>query len=197
MNFTIKTTFDLSENLVFAALDENDNPAGVLRVSDGKIMYAENDGTKHPFGDDVAEFEDFVQEHNLHFNRPSVVDSKWVKYQPNPKQYKTGDCTIRAYTKAENLSWEDAYDMAASAGMEAAALPDDNKVVELMMVERFKYTKTRLKKDERITVNEFCIANPVGTYVLKMRGHLVAVVDGLFYDSWDCGNKKITEYYSK
>jgi hypothetical protein len=87
--------------------------------------------------------------------------------------------------------------MAASAGMEAAALPDDNKVVELMMVERFKYAKTRLKKDERITVNEFCIANPVGTYVLKMRGHLVAVVDGLFYDSWDCGNKKITEYYSK
>lgn len=197
MNFTIKTTFDLSENLVFAALDENDNPVGVLRVSDGKITYAENDGTKHPFGDDVDEFEDFVKERNLHFNRPSAVDSKWVKYQPNPKQYKTGDCTIRAYTKAENLSWEDAYDMASNAGMEVAALPDDNKVVELMMVERFKYSKTRLKKDERITVNEFCIANPTGTYVLKMRGHLVAVVDGLFYDSWDCGNKKITEYYSK
>lgn len=197
MVFTIKTSFDLSENRVFAALDVAGKPFGVLKVSDSKMKFIYNDGKIESFGDDVTSFEDFVRKNDLHFNSPSAVDSKWVEYQPNPQKYVTGDCTIRAYTKTENMSWEDAYDMASNAGMEVAALPDDPKVVEKMLTEKLGYTKYKYTKDERCTLNEFAIAHPFGTYICKMRRHVVAVVDGFYYDSWDSGEKKVTEYYEK
>ena len=197
MTFTIKTTFDLSEKLVFSALNEDDSYAGVLQIKDEKIFFTDADDKKLNFGDDVKKFEEYVEENKLHFNRPAAEDSHWVMYQPNPKNYKTGDCTIRAYTKAENISWEDAYDIAAEVGMEVSALPDDNKVVDKVLTERFSYKKIKLKKDERLTINEFAIANPCGTYVVHVRGHLVTIVDGLYYDSWDSGKKKIDAYYEK
>lgn len=197
MVFTIKTSFDISENRIFAALDVANKPFGVLKVSDGKLKFIYNDGKMESFGDDVTSFEDFVRKNDLHFNSPAAVDSKWVEYQPNPQNYTTGDCTIRAYTKTENMSWEDAYDMASNAGMEVAALPDDPKVVEKMLTEKLGYTKYKYTKDERCTLNEFAIAHPFGTYICKMRRHVVAVVDGFYYDSWDSGKKKVTEYYEK
>jgi len=27
--------------------------------------------------------------------------------------------------------------------------------------------------------------------------HLVAVVDGQYFDSWDCGDKKVIKYFAK
>mgnify|MGYP003290692952 CR=1 FL=1 len=86
---------------------------------------------------------------------------------------------------------------ARNAGMEVAALPDDPKCVEKMLTEKLGYTKFKYTKDERCTLNEFAIAHPFGTYICKMRRHIVAVVDGFYYDSWDSGNKKVTEYYEK
>ena len=195
--FTVKTKFDLSENLIFSVHNSDGEHVGVAKTKDGKITFIDNENAKTHFEDDARKFEKFIEENNYCLNRPSTEDSKWVKYQPNPKNYKTGDCSIRAYTKVENMSWADAYDLAAEVGMEVAALPDDNKVVDAMLVERFKYTLTKLSKEERVTVKEFAIANPFGTYVLKMHGHVVALVDGLYYDSWDCGDKKISAYYTK
>ena len=37
--------------------------------------------------------------------------SLWQYYQPNPHHDKVvGDCTIRAMTKALNMSWDDVYE---------------------------------------------------------------------------------------
>ena len=55
----------------------------------------------------------------------------------------------------------------------------------------------KLAKDERCTVKEFAVANPCGTFILKVHGHVVTLVDGLYYDSWDSGDKKVTMYYQK
>ena len=85
--------------------------------------------------------------------------------------------------------------MTADFGMECAALPDDNKVVDKILTEKFKYTPHKLGKDERCTVNEFAVANPFGTFVLKVNSHVVALVDGLYYDSWDSGDKKVTKFW--
>ena len=110
--FTVKTTFDSSENLIFACLDAQGNHVGVVKTKNEKIMFTNNENKTKHFEEDVKEFMRFMDENSYHLNRPSAEDSRWVEYQPNPKKYKTGDCSIRAYTKAENMSWEDAYDMA-------------------------------------------------------------------------------------
>lgn len=44
------------------------------------------------------------------------------------------------------------------------------------------------------TVSDFCRDNPYGTFILAISGHVVAVIDGDYYDTWDSGNE-IPIYY--
>jgi hypothetical protein len=37
--------------------------------------------------------------------------------------------------------------------------------------------------------------HPYGTYVLHIRGHVVTVKDGEYWDSWNSGKKKVDEVY--
>lgn len=37
------------------------------------------------------------------------------------------------------------------------------------------------------TLEGFCEHSPNGVYVVKLPNHVVTVVDGCFYDSWDSG----------
>lgn len=47
-----------------------------------------------------------------------------------------------------------------------------------------------------ITVKDFCKENPIGTYILAISGHVVAVIDGDYFDTWDSG-EEIPIYYWK
>ena len=46
------------------------------------------------------------------------------------------------------------------------------------------------------TVKDFCRDNPDGEFILALHGHVLAVKDGEYYDSWDSGNE-IPIYYFK
>ena len=39
------------------------------------------------------------------------------------------------------------------------------------------------------TVKNFCFDHPTGVYVLGTGQHVVAIIDGNYYDSWDSGNE--------
>ena len=49
------------------------------------------------------------------------------------------------------------------------------------------------------TVKDFCEEHPKGKYLLKLddfiAGHVVTVVDGDYYDSWDSGDEVVDYYY--
>lgn len=47
------------------------------------------------------------------------------------------------------------------------------------------------------SVKEFCYDHPVGRYLLALDGHVVAVVDGCYYDTWDSGNEIPLFYWRK
>lgn len=47
------------------------------------------------------------------------------------------------------------------------------------------------------TVKDFCADHPVGSYLLALDEHVVVVVDGHYYDTWDCGNEIPFYYWSK
>ena len=72
--FTVETTFDSSENLIFACLDMYDNHVGIVKTKDEKIMFTDNDNKTTPFEDDVQKFMQFMKEHKYHLNRPSAED---------------------------------------------------------------------------------------------------------------------------
>ena len=47
------------------------------------------------------------------------------------------------------------------------------------------------------TVRDFCEDHPKGKYILAIEGHVVAVLDGKYYDSWDSGNETPIYYWKR
>lgn len=50
---------------------------------------------------------------------------------------------------------------------------------------------------EPYTVSDFSDDHKQGTYVLALNGHVVCVVDGDYYDTWNSGNEIVLYYWSR
>jgi hypothetical protein len=47
------------------------------------------------------------------------------------------------------------------------------------------------------TVEDFCQEHPNGTFVVATHGHVLAVIDGNYYDSWDSGQENPIYYFER
>ena len=47
------------------------------------------------------------------------------------------------------------------------------------------------------TVRDFCYDNPYGIFILATGSHVVAVIDGSYYDSYDSGMESPIFYYMR
>lgn len=130
--------------------------------------------------------------------------NRFKYYQPNDKDLKDkyGDCTIRALTKAFNCTWLEAFDRMVPFCREYQCsnifdLPSQIER-EIMAKMGFGYTSISNKKGtKRPTVKSFAADHPTGTYIVNVANHEVAVVDGIYYDTWDSGYKSLYGYYTK
>ena len=130
--------------------------------------------------------------------------TRYVYYQPNDKDIKdkTGDCQIRALCKTLDLTWVEAFDLTIPICRELQTYTffDCNLEQTKKAMQRigFEYTGISNKKgSKRPTVESFAKSHPQGKYILSLARHVVAVVDGKYYDTWDCGNKSLYGYYTK
>lgn len=120
---------------------------------------------------------------------------RWVKYNANPAGKRVGDCTVRAICKATGQDWETVYAGITAYGFIIHDMPSANHVWGAYL--RSKGFSRHIVDDhgeDRYTVSDFCRDNPKGTYILSIDGHVVCVVDGKYYDSWDSG-EEIPIYY--
>lgn len=120
-----------------------------------------------------------------------------IYYNPNPDGNRVGDCTVRALCRATGKPWDFIHSMLCAISSERHDMPSANHVWGAYL--RSQGFKRYIVDDhdmEIYTVNDFCRDNPEGTYILAIDGHVVCVVDGYFYDSWDSGNE-IPLYYWK
>lgn len=127
---------------------------------------------------------------------------RYVYYQPNDKDLKdeVGDCQIRAFSKVLGLSWLEAFDLTTPLCRELQTYTifgcDLKKTKEAMSKLGFEYTDISNKKgSKRPTVDEFAKKHPIGKYILSVANHVVACVDGKYYDTWDSGYKCLYGYY--
>lgn len=128
--------------------------------------------------------------------------SGYKYYQPNDKDLKdkTGDCQVRALSKALNISWLEAFDLTIPIcrRLQTYTVFDGNheKTVEAMQDLGFVYTGVSNKKGtKRPTVKSFAASHKSGTYILKVSHHVVACVNGEYFDTWDSGHKSLYGYY--
>ena len=128
--------------------------------------------------------------------------SKNYKYwQPNKRDLKDkyGDCVIRALTKVLNKEWQEVFDDLVPIARELQCMPNGKPCFEKYLKDNgFIYHGiSNTKGTKRPTVDRFTKDHKKGTYFLRVANHVVASVDGYYYDTWDSGHKPLYGYWEK
>lgn len=119
---------------------------------------------------------------------------RYVKTNPNPCKKIVGDCVIRALSIAENKRWQDIYIDLTMQGLEMCDMPSSNNVWKSYLMNK-GYMLYPITAD--LTVKEFADVHRYGTYVLGTGDHVVTVIDGCYYDTWDSGDETPVFYLFK
>lgn len=119
----------------------------------------------------------------------------YLKMNVNPECRKGDDCTVRALSVIEGKSWEDMYLDLCIYGLKLHDMPSANHVWGAYLIDK-GYTRHICPNNQQ-TVSEFARGHKKGHYILALHGHVVAVVDGCYIDSWDSGNEIPVYYWQK
>jgi len=108
----------------------------------------------------------------------------WIQTNPNPCGRFVGDCVIRACSIVLDQSWEQTYLELCVTGLEECDMPSANHVWG-------RYLEK--KGFESIPIKGGNIADVArqihGRCILATGEHVVAVIDGNYYDAWDSGGE--------
>lgn len=122
----------------------------------------------------------------------------WHKFNPNPRGSSVGDCAVRAVAAATGQSWEQAYVGLAMMGYALGDMPSANRTWGAYLQKRgFKRRLVETDCSTCYTVKDFAREYPRGIYVLGCSGHVLAVVNGEWMDSWDSGSECPIYYWYK
>ena len=126
---------------------------------------------------------------------------RYKYYQPNKKDLKDqyGDCVIRALTKVMDKTWVEMFDELVPYARELQGVMNNQHVYTAYLKDQgFEYQGISNKKgSKRPTVDSFAKDHKEGIYFVTVANHVVAVVDGCYYDTWDSGEKSMYGYWQK
>ena len=133
----------------------------------------------------------------------------FIMHNENPYGLDTGDCVIRAISKALGYNWFMVHDELSFLSRKMADMPSSNRVWK-----QYLKDKGLIEHEAQntcpacLTVEKFCKTHPKGHYILstceytKARDnlivtgtHVVAVIDGNYYDTWDSGADVPLSYF--
>jgi hypothetical protein len=116
----------------------------------------------------------------------------------NPLHRRADDCTVRAIAKVLGERWEDVYTDLCLEGLRFYDMPSANHVWGSYLKKR-GFTKHIIPDTcpQCYTVAEFAEDNPHGSYILALSGHVVAIIDGDWYDSFNSGDRIPVYYWKK
>lgn len=119
----------------------------------------------------------------------------YKNYNPNPSGKNVGDCTVRAISKAFGYEWWHTYLLLCAFGLKMHDMPSANTVWGAFL-RKSGFTRHLIDDhgQEDYTVRDFCEDFPHGIFILAISGHVVCVIDGNYYDTWDSGDE-IPIYY--
>lgn len=111
-------------------------------------------------------------------------------YNANPNDYNIDDCTIRALSVAESISWDEAYKILSNSARKYGLMQSDVRAIEDFLDERYE----RVPFYEE-TVGEFVANHPKGTYLITVRGHITVLKNGNNYDTFNPSRRRILDVW--
>lgn len=123
------------------------------------------------------------------------------QFNENPMGLDVGDCVIRALSTVLEYNWYMVHDELCFLSRKMADMPSSNRVWKKYLLD--KGYEEHIAQDtcpNCYTVAQFCERHPKGRYILStceyskansivVTGtHVVAVIDGDYYDTWDSGD---------
>ena len=134
----------------------------------------------------------------------TYISSALKRYNANSRNTYTGDCVRRALSLAYGLDYDK---ISSELNKIKRAQNTDNtgrssvwlKFLKDHNAPRIENLDTYAGDDGILTVDEFCKSHPTGTYILSSNkkhdaawaNHLICVIDGDVYDTWDSTTSKI------
>lgn len=122
----------------------------------------------------------------------------YIYYNPNPEKNVTGDCVVRALTLVLNEDWDTAYIGICTQGFLMKVMPATNSVWGAYLRQKgFVRLQIPNTCPDCYTVRDFCNENQNGTFLLATGEHVIAVIDGNYYDGWDSGDEVPIYFWKK
>lgn len=120
----------------------------------------------------------------------------FVFFNSNPAAKRVGDCTVRAISKVTGATWEETYLALCVEGLRLHDMPTANSVWGSFL-KRHGYKQRALPDTcpDCYTVARFADEHSKGAYLLALSGHVVAVCDGDWFDTWDSGDEVPIYYF--
>lgn len=122
----------------------------------------------------------------------------YMYYNPNPLHKSTIDCTVRAISRLFERDWDWAFCALMAESFAQKSLPSSDKIWGDYLF-RHGYTRHSMPNTcpDCYTVRRFAEEHPRGRYLLKTHEHVIAVVDGDYYDSFDTGDEVPIYYFER
>ena len=122
----------------------------------------------------------------------------FIYHNPNPKRRSVGDCVIRAISTVTEQNWDDVFWDIVEIAFHEKDMPSSNsiygKYLNKLGFRRFLISD---QCPDCYTVRDFCRDYPFGRYILSLDSHVVAVINGDYYDTWDSGSEVPLFYWKE
>ena len=119
-------------------------------------------------------------------------------YNPNPLNKRVGDCTVRAISKLLDQSWEETYTGLTVEGFCFCDMPSANAIWGSYLKNK-GFERCIIPNDypDFYSVEDFCKDNPKGRFLLTLSSHVVTIIDGCAFDTWDSSGEVVIYYWRK
>lgn len=116
----------------------------------------------------------------------------------NPAKRRVGDCVIRAIAKVMNMSWDDvAIDLSMMMVTEKDIVSSNALWGKYLFMNGFRRGILPDTCPDCFTLKDFVKDFSVGTFVVCTGSHVIAVIDGNWFDTFDSGDEVVTYYYER
>ena len=122
----------------------------------------------------------------------------FIFHNENPKgSLRSGDCVIRAISKATGKHWDEVFTELARIGLEIKDTISSKRVYDQYLQEQsYPIQKQPRKSDNtKYTAAQFAKKFNQGTYIISLANHLSVIVDGKIYDTWNCSVSCVGNYW--